>query len=93
MSDKKKCEKRNLIGDNLKKYRKLNKLSQRDFILKLSLIGLNLDQAALARIETSKREVYDYELLYFSKVLNIKIENLFDDVSLKYWNHINNIKA
>lgn len=84
MSDKKKCEKRNLIGDNLKKYRKLNKLSQRDFILKLSLIGLNLDQASLARIETSKREVYDYELLYFSKVLNIKIENLFDDVSLKY---------
>ena len=71
-------DKRNLIGGNLKKYRQLNNLSQRNFIVKLSLLGLNLDQSSLARIETYKREVYDYELLYFSKVLNIKIEDLFE---------------
>ncbi len=71
-------DKRNLIGGNLKKYRQLNNLSQRNFIIKLSLLGLNLDQASLARIETYKREVYDYELLYFSKVLNIKIEDLYE---------------
>ena len=70
--------KRNLIGSNLKKYRQLNNLSQRNFIVKLSLLGLNLDQASLARIETYKRVVYDYELLYFSKVLNIKIEDLYE---------------
>lgn len=71
-------DKRNLIGGNLKKYRQLNNLSQRNFIVKLSLLGLNLDQSSLARIETYKREVYDYELLYFSKVLNIKIEDLYE---------------
>ena len=38
--------KRNMIGDNLKKYRKLNNLSQRVFIFKLSLLGLNFDQAS-----------------------------------------------
>ena len=70
--------KRNMIGDNLQKYRKLNNLSQRDFIIKLSLLGLNLDQASLARIETYKRCVYDYELWYFAKVFNIKIEDLYD---------------
>lgn len=71
-------DKRNIIGGNLKKYRQANNLSQRGFIVKLSLLGLNLDQASLARIETYKREVYDYELLYFSKVLNIKIEELYE---------------
>lgn len=74
--------KRNLIGGTLKKYRELNNLSQRNFIVKLSLLGLDLDQASLARIETYKREVYDYELLYFSKVLNIRIEDFYDDLSL-----------
>ena len=72
-------DKKNLIGGNLKKYRELNNLSQRDFIVKLSLLGLNLDQASLVRIENYKRKVYDYELVYFSKVLKIKIEDLYDD--------------
>lgn len=71
-------DKRNVIGGNLKMYRELNNLSQRNFIVKLSLLGLNLDQASLARIETYKREVYDYELLYFAKVLNVKIEDLYE---------------
>ncbi|MEG2867897.1 MAG: helix-turn-helix transcriptional regulator [Terrisporobacter sp.] len=77
-------KKRNIIGDKLKKYRTLNNLSQRAFITKLSLCGLNLDQATLARIETHNREVYDYELLYFSKVLHIDINDLYEDVDLDY---------
>lgn len=77
-------DKRNLIGGNLKKYRQFNNLSQRDFIIKLSLLGLNLDQASLARIETYKREVYDYELLYFAKALNIKIYDLYESTLLPF---------
>ena len=74
--------KRNLIGENIKKYRKINNLSQRDLIAKLNLIGFNLDQASLARIETHKREVYDYELLYFSNIFKIKLEDLYEDTSI-----------
>ena len=75
-------ERRNLIGENIKKYRKINNLSQRDLIAKLNLIGFNLDQASLARIETHKREVYDYELLYFANIFKIKIEELYEDMSI-----------
>lgn len=71
--------KRNLIGENLKKYRESKNLSQRAFIAKLNLIGLNLDQSSLARIETFKREVYDYEVVYFSEVLKIDIKDLYFD--------------
>lgn len=74
--------KKNLIGDNIKNYRKINNLSQRDLITKLHLIGFNLDQASLARIETHKRCVYDYELLYFAKIFKIKVEDLYEDTSI-----------
>lgn len=77
-------DKRNLVGGSIKKYRKSNNLSQRDLIAKLNILGLSLDQASLARIETHKREVYDYELLYFATVFNVKLEDLYECTSLPY---------
>lgn len=68
---------RNLIGSNLKKLRKLSNISQEEFVAKLSLIGFELDRTSLSRIENHNREVYDYELFYFSKVLNIDINELY----------------
>ena len=73
-------EKRNLIGTNLKKYRKLQNLSQENFVAKLNLVGFSLEQSVLLRIEGHSREVYDYELLFFSKVLNIDINYLYKDI-------------
>lgn len=70
-------KKRNLIGVNLKKYRELKKLSQEEFVAKLCLLGFNLDQSILSRIERQTREVYDYELFYFAKVLNISINDFY----------------
>ena len=68
-------DKKNLIGGNLKKYRELNNLSQRDFIVKLSLLGLNLDQASLVRIENYKRKVYDY----LNDIGNEKVLKIVED--------------
>ncbi|OSB11671.1 hypothetical protein B2H97_00760 [Paraclostridium bifermentans] len=73
---------RNLIGINLKKYRKLKKLSQRDFVTKLTLLGLNIDQSSFCRIETLQREVYDYEVVYFAKVLNIDVSDLYENTTI-----------
>ena len=71
-------KKRNLIGNNLKAFRKLKGISQEMFVAKLNLIGLDLDRTSLSRIENYNREVYDYELVYFSQVLEINITDLFD---------------
>ena len=60
-------KKRNWIGSNLKKIRLLNGLSQEQLIAQLNLLGLDLDRTSLSRIENQNREVYDYELVYFSK--------------------------
>lgn len=75
-------KKRNLIGTNLKKIRVLNKISQEQLIAQLNLLGLDLDRTSLSRIENHNREVYDYELVYFSKALNISILDLYADIDL-----------
>lgn len=73
---------RNIIGSNLKFWRKKRQFSQEAFAAKLHLMGLNLDRSAISRIESYSREVYDYELIYFSKVLDISIIDLYKDILL-----------
>ena len=75
-------KKRNLIGENLKKFRLLNGFSQEQLIAQLNLLGLDLDRTSLSRIENQNREVYDYELVYFSKALKINIVELYDGIDL-----------
>ncbi|EQK46677.1 helix-turn-helix domain protein [[Clostridium] bifermentans ATCC 19299] len=75
-------KKRNLIGTNLKKIRVLNKLSQEQLIAQLNLLGLDLDRTSLSRIENHNREVYDYELIYFSKALKVSILDLYAGIDL-----------
>lgn len=74
--------KRNLVGANLRKARLSNGLSQEQLIAQLNLQGLDLDRTSLSRIENQNREVYDYELVYFSKVLNISILDLFENIDI-----------
>ena len=75
-------KKRNWIGSNLKKIRLLTGLSQEQLIAQLNLLGLDLDRTSLSRIENQNREVYDYELVYFSKALKVNIVDLYDDIDL-----------
>ncbi len=66
----------NLAGKNIKALREKRKLSQEQLAASLQLAGLNLNQKAISRIETGDRVIPDYELPYFSEVLNISIQDL-----------------
>lgn len=70
-------EKRNIIGRNLKFWRKQKGFSQEQFAAKLHLLGLNIDRSAISRIESFSREVYDYEIVYFCIALKIGILDLY----------------
>ena len=69
----------NICGNKIKELRELSKLSQEQLAAKLQLIGLNLTQKAISRIESGERVVPDYELLYFAKVFDVTVANLLDD--------------
>lgn len=71
-------EKRNIIGDNVRRLRKEQKLTQEELTAKLQIEGLDIDRPMLTRIELKQREVYDYEALGIAKALNIPIEELFN---------------
>lgn len=47
--------------------------SQNDLAIRLQLIGLNVTQKTISRIETGDRIVPDYELPYFARVLNVSV--------------------
>lgn len=71
-------KKRNIIGDNVRRLRKEQKLTQEELTAKLQTEGLDIDRPMLTRIELNQREVYDYEVLGISNALNIPIKELFN---------------
>lgn len=69
----------NLIGENVRKYRKLNKMSQQALSDKLELLGVYVCRGSVSRIEDKIRTVTDIELFAIAKVLNVSIEQLFNN--------------
>lgn len=69
--------KRNFIGDNVRRLRKIRNFTQEELAAKLQIEGLNIDRPMITKIELQQREVYDYEAFYISKVLKVSIEELF----------------
>ena len=68
---------RNILGPNIRKWRKKAGLSQDDLAAKLQLAGLeNIDRVAVAKIESQIRSLFDYELIVIGTVLKISPEEL-----------------
>lgn len=66
----------NICGKNIAKLRKDLNISQRILADKLQLSGLDVDKNAIQRIECGKRFVTDIELVAFSKIFNITVDDL-----------------
>lgn len=73
----------NVIGENLRNYRKQKHLSQANVTNELNLLGINLHKNDVYMIENNKRSVKDYEVWGFMKVLNISFNDLFDGIENK----------
>ena len=66
----------NICGKNITILRKNLNISQRILADRLQLSGLDVDKNAIQRIECGKRFVTDIELVAFSKVFGVSIEEL-----------------
>ena len=73
----------NVIGSNLKYFRKERHLSQADLIKDLNLLGINMHKNDIYMIEKNKRTVKDYELWGFIKILNVSFEDLIKGIENK----------
>ncbi len=67
----------NIVGKNLRKYRRLRELSQPAICRELALIGVTMYISDIYEIEHGKKTVKDFETFAFCKVLNITLEDLY----------------
>ena len=68
---------KNVIGPNLKRIRKDQKLTQEALVAKLHIEGLDyLNRISITKIESQIRNVTDYELQLIAKVLKVSADDL-----------------
>ncbi len=67
----------NLIGENVRIFRKKKSMSQQTLSNKLELLGVYICRGSVSRIEDKSRTVTDIELFGIAQVLGISIEELF----------------
>lgn len=65
----------NLIGDNVRKYRKLRKMSQQKLSNKLELSGIYVCRGSISRIEDKTRTITDIELFAIAEALSVEIKD------------------
>ena len=79
MQVKKLNGKSNVIGKNIKKYRELRNLSQRELSDKIALLGVDIYHSDISLIENQKLLLKDFEIIAFCKVLKVSYDQLFED--------------
>lgn len=79
MQVKKLNGKSNVVGKNVKKYRELRKLTQRELSNKIALLGIDIYHSDISLIENHKLLLKDFEIIALCKVLNISYDQLFED--------------
>lgn len=69
-------DKRNMIGDIVKRNREKMHYSKTELSRKLDLMGIELDRFELYKIETSKTSVKDFELVALCIALDIDFNEI-----------------
>lgn len=74
MKVKKLNGKSNVLGKNVKKYRELRHLTQRELSDKIALLGIDIYHSDISQIENQKLLLKDFEIIAICKALNISYE-------------------
>ena len=69
----------NMIGKNVERLRKMKKIKQKDFISQLQVLGLDINPTSYSKLEGQVRNATDKEVFMIAKVLNVKMEELFEE--------------
>ncbi len=66
----------NIAGARIRERRKDLGLSQEELAARIQLLGLDITQRAVSRVETGVRVVPDYELQFYAAALNCPVSQL-----------------
>ena len=68
----------NMVGKTIEKLRKEKGLTQKDFIAKMQVMGCDINPTSYSKLEGQVRSATDKEIYVISKILNVRMEDLFD---------------
>ena len=68
---------KNMVGENVRKFRTEKGISQQALSNKLELLAIYVCRGSISRIEDKQRTVTDIELYGIAKALGVSIEDLF----------------
>lgn len=74
----------NVISRKLKHFRKKCKLSQEELAAQMQLLGVDISQPLISKIECNQRFVKDYELVCLCRILHISEKELLSDFYEQY---------
>ena len=70
---------KNLIGKNIERLRKEKGIKQKDFIAQIQIMGCDMNPTSYSKLEGQIRSATDKELYVIAKILDVAIEDLFND--------------
>lgn len=71
--------KMNLVGSKVRKLRTERKISQQQLSDRLETLAIYICRGSISRIEDCSRTVTDIELYGLAQILNVSINELFED--------------
>ena len=70
---------KNLVGKNIERLRKEKGIKQKDFIAQIQIMGCDMNPTSYSKLEGQIRSATDKELYVIAKILDVAIEELFDN--------------
>lgn len=67
----------NIIGKNVERLRKEQGIKQKDFIARMQAMGCDINPTSYSKLEGQIRIATDKEIYAISKILNVKVDDLF----------------
>ena len=71
------------VGNNIRILREKANMTQEVLSAKLQLLGCDITRSAVAKIEVGQRHLYPDEIILIKKILNVRYEDIFDNVDNK----------
>ncbi|MBA7708524.1 hypothetical protein ES703_117426 [subsurface metagenome] len=67
---------RNVVGPRVReaRYKAKPPITQKDLAARLEVLGLEIDQAKISKIEQGIRPVFDYEVVKLAEALKVSVE-------------------
>ena len=68
------------IGQNIRRLRKISKMTQDQVIAQMQLMGIEISKSSYAKIETNRMNIKISELMALKIIFNVEISEFFDNL-------------